>query len=115
MNFRPLRVSKLLREELNKIVNREIDPRGALITITEVVVDSKLEHAIVNVSVIPSSAAEKRIGELHALQGRLQHLLMKKVRIKPFPRIEFKLDRGIEDAARVEKLLLEEQNNDTAR
>lgn len=114
MNFRPLRVGKLLREELSKIVNREIDPRGALITITEVVVDGKLERAIVNVSVIPSSAGEERMKELHALQGRFQHLLMKKVQIRPFPRIEFKLDRGIEDAARVEKLLLEEQNNDTA-
>jgi ribosome-binding factor A len=42
--------------------------------------------------------------------GHLQHLLNKKMNIRPMPRIAFAPDRGLENAAKVEKLL-EEGNN----
>ncbi|MEK7193470.1 MAG: 30S ribosome-binding factor RbfA [Patescibacteria group bacterium] len=113
MNYRPLRVSKLIHEELTKIINREIELEGAIATITEVTVDKKLEHAVAKVSILPSAAAEKGIEVFRKAQGSLQHLLMKKLSIKPLPRIEFRLDRGAEYAARVEKLLIESEKNES--
>jgi ribosome-binding factor A len=103
--FRAERVSKLIRRELSKIIEREVEFHSALVTIMEVEVDKKLERAKVGVSVIPSSAGDAALAELEKRAGALQHLLMEKVNIKPMPRIVFALDRGPENVARVEKLL----------
>lgn len=109
MNYRPLRVSKLIREELAILVEKEIELDGALATITEVEVDKKLEHAKVGVSVLPEEKGEASFKTLKNAQPHLQYLLMKKMNIKPMPRIEFYLDRGPEHAARIEKVFLEDR------
>ena len=105
--FRSQRVSKLVREELAKIIVREVEFSDALVTITEVEIDKKLDHAKVNVSVIPSTAGAAALAELSKRAGYLQHLLIKKINIKPMPRISFALDRGPENSAVVEKLIEE--------
>jgi len=59
-HHRPLRVGALILEELSKILLREVESRGELITITSVDVDKKLEHAIVYVSVlVPASPSSQ--------------------------------------------------------
>ena len=110
MDRRPLRVQKLVREELSIIILRELEFGGALATITEVEVDKKLENARVKFSVLPADATERIFKILENNTGRLQHLLAKKLNIKPMPRIRFEIDRGPENAARVEKALLEDNN-----
>lgn len=110
MNHRSERVSKLIREELSKLILKELEFPGALATITEVEVDKKLENARVMVSVIPSSSAPAALKELGEAAGNLQYLLLKKINIKPMPRIVFELDHGPENAAVVEKLLIEDNN-----
>jgi len=108
MNFRPARVGKLIRTELAKIILREVEFGDALVTITAVTVDKNLEHASVSVSVIPSAKTAAALRALGATTGRLQHLLMKKINIKPMPRISFAVDHGMENAASVERMLLHE-------
>jgi len=105
--YRADRVSKVIREELSKIMLRELEFGGALTTITSVEVDKKLEHAVVNVSVLPAASEEGVLSALKKSVGHLQHLLNQKMNIKPMPRISFALDRGLENAAKVEKLLEE--------
>lgn len=104
MNFRSERVGKLIREELSLMVLREVE-LPALATITEVEVDKNLESARVEVSVIPASAEKAVLDALTARVGHFQHLLLKKINIKPMPRISFAIDHGPENAAKVEKLL----------
>jgi ribosome-binding factor A len=104
--FRSERVSKLIREQLASLILREFEFPGALPTITDVVVDKKLEIARVTVSIIPSEKADIVLHALDARAGYLQHLLMKKINIKPMPRIMFVIDHGYENAAKVEKQLL---------
>lgn len=104
--FRSDRVQKLIREELAKIIIREMEFGNALVTITEVGVDKKLEHAEVRVSVIPSEAAPRALAALKEWTGKLQYLLTKKINIKPMPRIAFALDLGPGNAANVEKVIL---------
>ena len=105
MKFRAERVSKLIREQLSIMLVREMEFPGAIVTITEVEVDKKLEHAKIEVSVIPSSWGDDALAALERNAGRFQHLLLKKINIKPMPRIVFALDRGLENAATVEKIL----------
>jgi ribosome-binding factor A len=110
MKYRPLRVANLIQEELSKTILKELEFEGALPTITEVDIGDKLETAKVKVSVIPSSQNKAVLEKLNQARGRLQHLLMKKINIKPMPKIRFEIDRGPENAARVEKILLEDNN-----
>ena len=112
MNYRPLRVGSLLQIELTRIVLKEIEVEpGILCTITGVEVDKKLEHARIFVSVIPGEHSELMLKRLKKAQGKFQYLIMKKLNIKPLPRIEFVPDRGAENAARVEKLTIESDNH----
>lgn len=112
MNFRPERVGKLIREELSLMIIRELE-LPALATITAVVVDKNLEGARVEVSVIPASGEKAVLAELTARAGYFQHLLLKKINIKPMPRIVFAIDHGPENAAKVEKLLEQDTIKDT--
>ena len=110
--YRSQRVEKLIREELSKILVREFEFPAALVTVTEVEVDKKLEHAKAMVSVIPSLSGGFALGILDKNIGMIQHMLLKKINIKPMPRISFALDRGMENAARVEKVLIKEEGED---
>jgi ribosome-binding factor A len=110
MDYRDLRVSGLIQGELGKILLKEFEFPGALVTITNVVVDKKLEGARVDVSILPAGKADEALLVLQKNQGRLQHLLLKKINIKPMPRIRFAIDHGPENAANVEKILIAEDN-----
>src|SRR5258708_7707219 len=108
MNHRALRVGALIHEELAKIIVREIEfSPGALVTITGVEVSPKLENAKVMVGVLPASFSAGVLALLGKEAGHLQYLLLKKINIKPMPRIHFELDHGPENAAKVEKQFLD--------
>ena len=110
--YRSERVESLLQRELGAIITRELEFGGALVTIMAVEADKKLEHADVRVSVVPAEKAADAMQLLGREAGRLQHFLMKRINIKPMPRIAFSLDRGTENAAQVERVLLGEERTD---
>lgn len=110
MNYRPERVSSLIKQELSAIIIKNVEfSAGHLVTITKIEVDKKLEHAKIGISVLPSEGAEKVLNILGKCAGHLQYLLMKRVNIKPLPRIIFEIDRGIEKLAKIEKLLIDDK------
>lgn len=106
--FRSERVGSVIQEELSKMIIRDIELPGGLVTIVLVHVDQKLEHARVHVSVIPAAMEEKAFRALNMKIGEFQHQLNRKMGIRPMPLISFVLDRGNENAAKVEKLLKQE-------
>lgn len=108
--FRKDRVASLLQEELGKLLLREVETPGALVTIMGIDVQKDLEVAHVNISVLPSRKNEDVLKILHRLEKHLQFLLLRKLNIKPMPEILFRIDHGPEHAAAVEKALLEDDN-----
>lgn len=113
--FRADRVSSVIREELGKLLIRELEFGGAVVTITEVEVQKKLDIATVYVSVFPSEKAPEIMRVLGEATPRLQHLLLRKMNIKPMPQIEFRHDIGPERAAAIEKALLKGHNDQGTR
>ena len=108
---RPDRVASLIQEELSQLLHREIEfPAGVLITIVSVYVHKKMSRALVGVSVYPKEHIEGAIRRLERATGYLGGLLRKKLNIKPMPEIMFRLDRGFENAAEVERALLHGEN-----
>lgn len=99
------RVSHLIREHLALLLLREVDFDGALATITEVIVTKKLDSAKVMVSVLPSDRSNEVLEKLQWRAPHLQRELLRKISIKPMPRITFVIDHGPEYAARIEKTL----------
>ncbi len=99
----------MIQQELGKLLLREVE-FPALVTITGVEVNKKLDIARIKLGVVPSSLDKKVLSIVESAQRELQYLLMKKINIKPMPKIQFEIDYGSENAARVEKLLIDKHN-----
>ncbi|MEK7193787.1 MAG: 30S ribosome-binding factor RbfA [Patescibacteria group bacterium] len=111
MKHRVERVNNLIQEELSKIIVKELE-FPALVTITEVETSKDLSQALVKFSVLPSEKSEEVLKILNKNLRHLQYLLMKKINIKPMPRISFEIDWGLEKAAEIEKILLNDKINE---
>lgn len=101
------RVTSLIQEELNKVILREMEFDGALVTVTEVQVQKDLDYANVLVSVIPDDRSEDVLKTLEKQSKYLEHMLFKKINIRPMPVIRFVLDKGLSNAAEIEKIFLD--------
>lgn len=115
MNHRPERVGKLIREELSKMIGRELEFPDMLVTLMEADVSAKMDIAKIGISVIPSDKSEEALTILKDAQGELQYKLLRVLNIKPMPHLHFFIDYGPENAARVEKQLLEDERIEKER
>lgn len=104
---RKTRVSELIRTELAKLIQRDVELTGGIITVMEVDVTDKLDYARVKVSILPSSKTKEGLGLLQNAAGRLQHDLLRIINIKPMPYLQFMIDEGAEAAAKLEKVFIE--------
>jgi ribosome-binding factor A len=102
------RVGHLLREEISRIIERELkDPRmDGLITITDVELPPDLRHARVFVSVYGGEDEVRRtMATLERATGFIRAELGKVVRLRYLPELEFKRDESIARGARIMQLL----------
>lgn len=100
------RVNELLRHELGEVLSRELElPEGTLVTVTNVQVSQDLAHAKVWVSVLPFDRTEETLALMTKSVGTLQHILNRKLRMEPVPRIRFLVDEHEHQAARIEQIL----------
>jgi len=103
-------VNDLLREELGKIIIRDIEfPAGSLVTITRAVTSPDLHYADIFVSIMPASREEEALELLATEVGKIQHALNRKLRMRPVPRIKFRVDREQKRVDRIESLLAGER------
>ena len=100
-------ISNLMKEELSKIVDKELDfPEGHLITITKVTISTDAYYATVFISVLGEKSKE-----ILLLLGRsvyhIQQMLNRRLRMRPVPRIRFSIDEEEVRRETVEKSLAE--------
>jgi ribosome-binding factor A len=105
------RLESLLREEISSMIRkREIkDPRiEELITVTEVKLAKDLGHAKVWVSRFGDKVAlQNSIDALNHAAGFIQSVLARRVPMRVFPRLTFKLDNSMENGFRIAAKLRE--------
>lgn len=101
------RVNQLLREELARLVRREVkDPRVRGVTVTDVEATPDLAHAKVFVRTLrDEDPVEEAIQGLESAEGWLRRKLGKELHIRRVPEFEFEADRTLEKARRIEELL----------
>jgi ribosome-binding factor A len=101
------RLASLIREELALMLAREMELPGVFPTVTEVIIDDDHAHANVRISFFPSEKAEQSLKLVQKQLPRFEHMLWKKLGVRPMPHLSAHLDRGPENAAQVEKALLD--------
>ena len=107
MSTRTERLSDLVREEISRLLLREIkDSRIGFVTITGASVSPDLHHVKVFVSVLGEEAArEDSILALRSASGFVQRALFRNLRLKHSPVVTFHLDDSMERGERIERVL----------
>ncbi len=89
--YRNLKIGSLIQHELGEMLVREFNFDGALVTIVEVQVDDKLESAFIKLSVLPFQKGPEAFTMIESRKRELQGKLLRKMNIKPMPRLVFKI------------------------
>lgn len=105
---RTKRLGSLLKEVLSEVIHKEVkDPRlHPLISVTEVDVSADLQHAKVSISIIGTQ--KEKEAALALLQSAASFIAIsasKKVVMRYFPALTFKLDTSLEEHLRIGALL----------
>ncbi len=110
MTRRTERLNDLIREEISKLLQREVkDPRlDCFLTITRVNTSPDLRFAKVFVSIMGSDEEKKEaLKGLASASGFLQRKLMGRLSIRRMPQLSFYKDDSIEQAAHILHLMQE--------
>lgn len=108
MSHRAERLNNLIQEEVSKLLHEELEfGLNILVTITSTEVSIDTAHAKVYISVLPKNKTGNVFKILKKNIYRLQQILNNNLRIRPVPKIEFELDKSIDNFEHVEKLIEE--------
>ncbi len=102
------RINSLLKEVIYEVIHKDVrNPHiNTFITVTQVETSADLHHAKVSISLIASDAEKKVILEaLQSAAGFIAVHASKKVELRYFPKLTFKLDTGIEEFMRIQEIL----------
>lgn len=104
---RPERVGTLIQQALAvALASRIKDPRVGFATITGVTVSPDITHAEVRVSVLGSDEEKAQAMEgLASAAGFLRTHVAQSLSLRSMPELHFVLDRGLEHAQRIDRIL----------
>jgi ribosome-binding factor A len=101
------RVNQLIKEEVSLLLQRELkDPRLGFVTVTEVDTSKDLRSAKIFVSVLGGDEQWKAsMTALTSARGFVRNWLRQHLDLRVTPEIDFRPDRSMEHAARIQALL----------
>jgi len=104
---RPERLAALIHETLAKALTAQIkDPRVGFVTLIGATVTPDGAHATVRVSVMGTEEDKTRALEgLEHARGFLRSHLAQRLALRVTPELHFVLDRGLEHAQRIDRIL----------
>lgn len=105
MSNRIEKVNSLLEQEIGKIILKDFNFEGAMVTLTHVDAAANLIEAKVYISVFPEDKSEEVLKILGKEVYDIQQKINKKLNMRPIPKIIFVKDKKIEEAAKIESLL----------
>lgn len=104
---RPDQVAETVRQVIADALLTELrDPRIGFVTVTHVLVTNDLSVATVRVSIMGEDTDRAAALEgLTSAAGFLRKLVAKALATRIVPELRFELDRGLEHAARINRIL----------
>ncbi|SDL61407.1 30S ribosome-binding factor RbfA [Halarsenatibacter silvermanii] len=112
---RDRRLGELLKEEISKIIRREVrDPRiGDFVSVTEVDVSGDLRHAKVYISVMGSEKEKQETMDgLSEANGYIRCLVGERITVYHTPELVFKYDESIEHGIHISEIIKEARAED---
>jgi ribosome-binding factor A len=105
-SHRPEQVAETVRQVIAEVLARDVrDPRVQRVTVTGVRVSADLSHATVRVVVGEGSEPERALEGLESAAGYLRSRVAKTLTTRVVPELAFEIDRGLEQAHRIDALL----------
>jgi ribosome-binding factor A len=105
---RAIRLSEAVKRNINEILLRELELKpGVFITISRVDTSSDLRYTNLFLSIFPEKEIQYVLKSLKKEIYKIQGSLNKKLKMRPLPKIVFKLDTSEIEAEKIEKLLKE--------
>ncbi len=107
MSTRTDRVSDLIKDEISRLLLREVrDPRVGFVTITGAAVSPDLKNVRVVVSILGEpEAREASIKALNSAAGFFRRTLFRNLRLRVAPAVRFQLDESLDQGERIERVL----------
>lgn len=105
---RVARLNSLLKEVISEVIHRDVrNPHvNQFVSVTDVDITSDLQHAKVYISIIGTpKEKEETILALQSAAGFIAIQSSKKVTMRYFPALTFKLDNSVEKQMRIDSLL----------
>lgn len=112
------RLNSLLKEVISEVIRKDVrNPHvNELITVTRVEITKDLHYAKVFISVIGDETQKaETLKALHTAAGFIAVTASKKVVMRYFPELTFKLDDSVDKHMRIEKILGEISNERESR
>lgn len=108
------RVREEIKQEMSRILEFETrDPRFNLVSVTEVKLSRDMRYATIYITKVGTkSEKEAACNALAESSGFLRSKLAHNLDLRHTPELEFKLDKTMEKAARIEQILAEEEENE---
>ena len=106
-SHRPGRVAEAIRQTVAAFLTKNVrDPRVGFVTVTGVLVSPDLAHARVRVSVMGNEEEKgKSLEGLTSAARFLRGELARELTLRVTPELTFELDRGLEHAQRIDRVL----------
>lgn len=103
------RLNEALKQEIALVVRDEVrDPRVGLATITAVETSPELDHAKVYVATLGDEGEREEVLKgLRSAAPFVRGQLGKRMHMRRIPELHFEIDRVLEEAQRIERLLRE--------
>lgn len=112
------RVNSLLKEVIFEVIQKEVKNPNVttFVTVTGVDTSADLHQATVSISLIASDEEKSRVlSALNSAAGFIAVHAAKKVQIRYFPSLRFKLDTSLDEHMRINKILVDIEQERKAR
>lgn len=103
-------INETLRSEIGKFVANEIKIENGMITVLRVDCSPELKNTKVYVSVLPDKFYGTALAKLKKINSPLNSYLIKKIKIRKVPKINWVIDPTEKEASVIEQLLNEIEN-----
>jgi ribosome-binding factor A len=102
--FRIEKVNNLIQEEVSKLIAKEVDFEGYIVTVTRVETTRNLGKTDVLITVLPEEKEKDALLTLKKSVYDIQKILNKKLRMKYVPKLYFKIDEGLKNLYKIDRV-----------
>ncbi len=104
--YRNEKIAELLKQTIGEIIKKEVDfTKDTLVTVGGVDPSPNHQHATVRITVLPYEKSEEALEVINKNIHKVQHQLNKGLRMRPVPKLRFKIDDSEVKARRILDIL----------